>query len=150
MPGRDSGTVWGMSFRSGLAPGLGALLAGLACAGDPDAQMPRDELWKAIEAGQGPILIDVRSGSEYASGHVPGALHLPFRSVSSRVDGIRAERDEPVVVYCEHGPRAWWAARSLRSAGFQQVRYLEGHMSGWKRDGLPLESLPPERPEPGP
>ena len=53
--------------------------------------------------------------------------------------------DEPVVVYCEHGPRAGLAKAALRAAGFREVLYLEGHMSGWKRAELPQEATTPTR-----
>ena len=52
--------------------------------------------------------------------------------------------DQPVVVYCQHGPRAVIAKFALRLAGHTDVRYLEGHMSGWEKTGLPLETAPPD------
>jgi rhodanese-related sulfurtransferase len=62
--------------------------------------------------------------------------------VASRVDELPAARDQTVVVYCAHGPRAAWAGRSLRKAGFEDIVYLEGHMTEWEEAGRPLESLP--------
>ena len=35
-------------------------------------------------------------------------------------------------------------AFALRRAGFTDVRYLEGHMTGWESAGLPLETSPPD------
>jgi rhodanese-related sulfurtransferase len=97
----------------------------------------------AIETGGAPAIVDVRSGREFEKGHVPGALHIPFWAMLSRSSEIPTPPDESVVIYCEHGPRAGLAKAALRAAGFRQVLYLEGHMSGWKRAGLPQEITAP-------
>ena len=97
----------------------------------------------AIETGGAPAIVDVRSGREFEKGHVPGALHIPFWAMLSRSSEIPTPPDEPVVIYCEHGPRAGLAKAALRAAGFRKVLYLEGHMSGWKRAGLPQEITAP-------
>ncbi len=92
-----------------------------------------------IEAGTAPVVLDVRSTREYRDGHVPGAAHLPFQSTWTRREELPASLDEPIVVYCEHGPRAALARFGLESLGYRDVRMLTGHMSRWRADGLPLE-----------
>ena len=87
----------------------------------------------------GPVILDVRSSPEYAAGHIPGALHLPFWSALFRAGRIPARRDDPVVIYCAHGARAEMAAAALRVRGFRHVRLLRGHMSAWRRSGRPTE-----------
>ena len=89
-----------------------------------------------IDAGTAPTILDVRSRTEFARGHVPGALHIPFWAVAARTTQISSARADPLVVYCGHGPRAWFARAVLRQHGFQRVVYLDGHMSGWREAGL--------------
>ena len=101
--------------------------------------MTSNELLQQIKSGQPPIILDVRSAWEYEKGHVPGAIHLPFYSAYFRRNEINADHDRPVVVYCEHGPRAGIAAFALRLSGFKRVVYLQGHMSRWRARGLPLD-----------
>ena len=91
------------------------------------------ELQAAIDAGTPPAILDVRSESEFAAGHVPGAVNIPFQKVGSRIEDVPARADDRLVVYCGHGPRAWIAARALRAHGFSDVIYLKGHWSAWKR-----------------
>lgn len=118
---------------------LGAVVAGgCASAAMPDRVMP-DALLAAIDTGSAPVIVDVRTGREFEAGHVPGAIHVPFYTLLVRQDDVPGPRDRPVVVYCEHGPRAGVARLALRLAGFTDVRYLDGHMAGWKRRGLPVE-----------
>ena len=92
-----------------------------------------------MNSGNAPTIVDVRTESEYESGHVPGAIHLPFYSVWTRHDDIKGSSKDRVVVYCEHGPRAGLAKFGLWTMGFENIVYLEGHMSGWKEQKLPME-----------
>src|SRR5262245_47366677 len=91
-----------------------------------------------IASGSRVTILDVRSRDEFVSGHGPGALHIPFRSVGRSVAAIPSGPDERLVVYCGHGPRAWLAGAMLRRRGFRRVEYLAGHMTGWVRARLPV------------
>ena len=86
-----------------------------------------------------PLVIDVRSKSEFDQGHVPGARHVPFWKMASQAPTLSAFRDDPIVLYCGHGPRAYMAGAALRRRGFRNVTYLAGHMKTWKSMRLPLE-----------
>ena len=97
-----------------------------------DVLTPR-QLLAAIDAASAPRILDVRTEAEFAAGHVPGAINVPFQ----RVGTLSADRRAPLIVYCGHGPRAWIAGRLLRRRGFTAIRYLRGHMAGWRRAGLP-------------
>ena len=93
-------------------------------------------LLERIERGETMAVLDVRSPAEFAAGHVPGAVNVPFTSVLAGSDAVRAARSQTIVVYCGHGPRAWLAGEALRWRGYAGVTYLRGHMAAWRRDGL--------------
>ena len=78
------------------------------------------------------------SGREYRQGHIPGAIHIPFWQTFFRTDSLTAAGDDTVVVTCAHGPRAGVGKLALQLAGFRNVVYLDGHMSGWYKAGLPV------------
>jgi rhodanese-related sulfurtransferase len=92
-----------------------------------------------IGRGDAPVVLDVRSAGEFAAGHVPGAVHVPFTRVLVGSDNLRADMAAPIVVYCGHGPRAWLAGAVLRRRGYARLTYLRGHMAAWRRAGLPEE-----------
>jgi len=100
-----------------------------------------------IEAGRAPQILDVRTAAEFAAGHIPGAVHVPFDQVLSRAAELAFDRRRTVVIYCGHGPRAWIAGGALRGRGFRYISYLRGHMAAWRRAGLREElgaaSTPP-------
>ncbi len=110
-----------------------------ADAGEAPSHISPEELLAVIQSDHPPLIIDVRSYGEYDAGHVPGARHIPFYSLFARRSEISSAAG-PLVIYCEHGPRAGIAKLQLWAAGFHDVRYLDGHMSRWKARGLPVET----------
>lgn len=92
-------------------------------------------LSEALQGPSPPRVIDVRSALEYRSGHIPGARHLPFW----RAWAASLAPNEPLVLYCEHGPRAALAGMLLRRKVTAPLQLLQGHMQGWRRAGLPIE-----------
>jgi len=89
-----------------------------------------------IDAGQAPAIVDVRTRREFERGHVPGAVRVPFWAVKAHISEVPASPQDPVVVYCQHGPRAWMAGAALRRLGFRRIEYLRGDMHGWRKAGL--------------
>jgi hydroxyacylglutathione hydrolase len=98
-------------------------------------------LLDAIGSGTAPVILDVRSRAEFAAGHVPGAINIPFNEVGRRVPELDSIRERPMLVYCGHGPRAWVVGAVLRRRRFHHISYLRGHMAGWRRAGLPEEPV---------
>ena len=119
-------------MTSKLGPFL--VLATVGCA----PHVSPEELMARIEARDAPLILDVRSRGEFEEGHVPGAVHVPFYGAWGGIEQLR-EANEPVVVYCEHGPRAGIARAALWVSAGPGVTYLEGHMTGWRAKGLPME-----------
>ncbi|MFZ5570076.1 MAG: rhodanese-like domain-containing protein [Thermodesulfobacteriota bacterium] len=128
-------------FRKRLT---GLLLAVLTtgCATGAPGEIPGPILLERIRAGNPPVIVDVRSAAEYEAGHIPGAISIPFWAVLSRYDRVPATPDQPIVIYCEHGPRAVLAKPAFRLVGFREILYLEGDMQAWKTGNLPLEPAP--------
>jgi len=100
--------------------------------------MQAQELAGKIRNGRAPVIIDARSGFEYRSGHIPGAIHAPLMKVLFRLARLPQKKEEPLLVTCEHGPRAQIVMSLLAKAGYLKLEMLEGHMAGWRRAQLPL------------
>jgi len=82
-------------------------------------------------------LVDVRSGSEFASGHIPGAVNIPMDQIEGRLDDL--DRTLPIVLVCQTGKRARMTAGLLEPCR-QQLSVLEGGTKAWIDAGLPLMS----------
>ncbi|HTS36687.1 MAG TPA: rhodanese-like domain-containing protein [Candidatus Solibacter sp.] len=80
-------------------------------------------------------MVDVRSATEYAAGHIPGTTNIPLDEIEARVDDLR--RDIPVVLICQAGKRARMAAGLLEPCR-REMFVLEGGTEAWVQVGLPL------------
>jgi len=118
---------------------LAASLFSTSCAAGKRDMISKLELTDQIKSGSPPTIVDVRSSDEYEAGHIPGAIHIPWWAVFTRNSKIPSTHEEPLVIYCEHGPRAKLAKLAFRIVGFQEILYLEGHMSSWKEANLQIE-----------
>lgn len=97
------------------------------------------ELAEKITAGHPPVVVDVRTGFEFRSGHIPGALHAPTWKIMLRLAALPADKRTEMVVLCELGPRAVMARGLLGFLGYRNTLLLSGHMAAWRRAGLPME-----------
>ena len=91
-----------------------------------------DKFADMMEASS-PFVIDVREESEYAEGHVPGAVNIPLRTLAANLDKIPT--DQPVVIYCGSGHRAGLALASLLMLGFDNVKSFPGGWAAWSAAG---------------
>ena len=82
------------------------------------------------------LILDVRDGAEYASGHLPRARHIPLQELSKRIDEIGKYKDKPVLLTSKGGNAA---LRSLKQAGFTTVYQLKGGLAAWQQASLPVE-----------
>jgi rhodanese-related sulfurtransferase len=82
------------------------------------------------------LILDVRDGADYASGHLPRARHIPLKELSNRMDEIGKYKDKPVLLTSKGGNAA---LRSLKQAGFTTVYQLKGGLAAWQQASLPVE-----------
>jgi rhodanese-related sulfurtransferase/predicted transcriptional regulator len=100
------------------------------------SMITRDELLLRLREGD-VVVLDVRPQQEYKSGHIRGALSMPFSDVKSRLHEV--PQGSEVVAYCR-GPYCLYAdeaVRLLRDEGHLAARLEEGFPE-WKAAGLPI------------
>ena len=68
-----------------------------------------------------PLVIDVRSGGEFESGSIDGAVNLPVQGLPDTLIDTGLELDHEVIVYCRSGRRSAQAKTLLEAAGFTLV-----------------------------
>jgi NADPH-dependent 2,4-dienoyl-CoA reductase/sulfur reductase-like enzyme/rhodanese-related sulfurtransferase len=89
------------------------------------------ELKARLDAGDAPLLLDVRSPEEGAESGIdaPDVLFIPLDRLRYRIGEL--PRDRELVVFCSAGSRSYDALRTLRGAGFAKARLLEGGLAVW-------------------
>jgi rhodanese-related sulfurtransferase len=98
----------------------------------------------AIEAGRNPVLVDVRTKTDYETSplRLPGAVRLEPDVVLAGKGELSAEREQLIIAY-DTSPAETTAekvANALRARGFKTVRILKGGLGGWTNARLPVES----------
>lgn len=89
------------------------------------------ELKHLLADGADVHLIDVRSGSEFESAHIPGSYHVPLETLSEHRDELHRHLTHPVVLVCQSGNRASQAGVHLADTGMENVRVLDGGIGSW-------------------
>ena len=107
----------------------------------PWKEISPSELADRLEAGDGPVLVDVRTPPEVAAYHIPGIVWIPLDELTARYEELDPERE--TVLLCEHGVRSSMACLFLHQKGYPRLGNLTGGMSGWAgpiKQGLPREA----------
>ena len=82
----------------------------------------------------------MRETDEFATGHLPGASHVPRGYLESRIDGFVPDRAQRVVLYCASGTRSALAAKTLADdLGYERVESMTGGITLWKDRGYEVE-----------
>lgn len=85
-------------------------------------------------------LIDVREESEWAKGHLPGALYLGRGVIERDIETRFPDVDTELYLYCGGGFRSILAADNLQQMGYRKVISVDGGFRGWLEAGYPVES----------
>jgi rhodanese-related sulfurtransferase len=94
---------------------------------------------KMREAGEAHVLVDTREESEWAAGHVAGAVHLGKGIIERDIETKVPDKDTKLVLYCGGGFRSALVADNLRLMGYGQAISLDGGWRALKESGLELE-----------
>ncbi len=91
-----------------------------------------------VKAAKGRLqVVDVRAPSEWAEGHVPGAVHIFLPELREKARTLTKRK--PTAVYCDSGYRASLAASILKQEGFENVSNVPGSWQAWKNAKFPIE-----------
>lgn len=126
-------------------------------AADVPPSLPGTKLVSADDVskleGAGAVVVDSRVASEYADGHIKGAISIPYREKSEKsvtfdagVDEFNVAKLPPdkaaaIVFYC-NGPDCWKsfkASTAAIKAGYTNIYWYRDGFPNWKAKGLPIE-----------
>ena len=96
------------------------------------------ETKKRLDAGEKIVLVDTREDSEWARGHIPGAIHLSRGVIERDIEKTIPDKETTVVLYCGGGFRSALAADNLQKMGYRNVISMDGGWRGWTEAGFPI------------
>jgi rhodanese-related sulfurtransferase len=98
------------------------------------------EGYKKMRAANEPhILVDTREESEWAAGHVAGAVHMSKGTIERDIETKVPDKSARLVLYCGGGFRSALVADNLQKMGYTDAISLDGGWRALKESGLPLE-----------
>jgi phage shock protein E len=128
-------STFGRAFICALALTLG----GVATAEETPRISAADLIKRIDQKDPALIVLDVRTPEEYAAGHVPGAVNVPYTHLPARISELPRASDKDIVVYCATGVRAERAASRFKENGYRRMLHLDGDMKQWEAQSRPIE-----------
>ena len=84
------------------------------------------------------VILDVRTVSEFDSGHVEGAINIPVEELSKRLSELNS--NDELLVYCRTGNRSTTAVGILKENGYNRIYHMNGGITAWRSAGFPIIS----------
>lgn len=88
---------------------------------------------------QGATVVDVREKDSFAGGHIVDAINLAAGDLVAGAES-RLKKKRPVILVCDSGAQSVRLVGGLRKAGFESTWALDGGLTAWRRDNLPVVS----------
>ena len=87
------------------------------------------------------VLLDVRTQSEYDSGHIKNAINISHEQILESPELLTEYKDSQMVVFCRSGVRAGKIIQLLESLGFDDIIDIDGDMLAWSEAGYSVEII---------
>jgi rhodanese-related sulfurtransferase len=84
------------------------------------------------------VILDLRSDSAFAEGHILGAEHVLKDHWERKIKNYQKQTEKTFIVVCSAGHDSLKRANELQQTGFTRVVILKGGIDAWKMSGLPL------------
>ena len=83
-------------------------------------------------------VLDLRPEEAFKAGHLPGAKHAPVNEIAARIEKLKLDRKNPLILVCETGVSSRKAIAEVQKLGFAEVGTLDGGVQAWQAAALPL------------
>ena len=84
------------------------------------------------------IVLDVRTPSEFANGHIAGATNLDFHAPDFQARLEKLDKHQTYLVHCAVGGRSARAGALMSTLDFDSVYDLKGGLGAWEKAGKPV------------
>lgn len=101
-----------------------------------------NEAYDLLNADPTIYLLDVRTQSEYESGHIGGAYLIPYTEVTGRAGELPSDKATFILVYCRSGVRSVFASGAISDLGYRNVSNMLGGFNAWLSKGYPYITGP--------
>lgn len=89
-------------------------------------QITAEKAKEIMDSGKEYVLLDVREQDEFESGHIEGAILIPYTEIEEKAKLLIPEKESLILVYCRSGRRSKIASLSLAGLGYKNVKEFGG------------------------
>ena len=83
------------------------------------------------------VVIDVRTPSEFARGHIIGSINIDFKDASFPTWLKALDPSQDYLIHCRSGGRSTSSLAVFKEAGFSHIIHMDGGMNGWNKAKFP-------------
>lgn len=84
-------------------------------------------------------VIDIRAKGDFKKGHILGSVNIPTSKIKEGAKGLPTDKSEPLILVCQSGMTTATVAQQLHKLGYNNLHRLQGGITSWTGDNLPLE-----------
>jgi rhodanese-related sulfurtransferase len=127
-----------------IAFSLAILISAALAAAEPPATKPSIHKiapaeFEKLAGDKQNVILDVRTATEYAEGHIAGATNVDYRSKDFAEKIANLDKGKTYLVYCAVGGRSTSACEKMNKLDFPHLYNLDGGITRWQREGKPVE-----------
>lgn len=104
----------------------------------PDRILDTEAVARLQEGQPDTTILDVRTPAEFESAHIPGSYNVPLDLLPEHATELASTIGGPLVLVCQSGVRARQAEQALLGAELPRLHILDGGLTAWERQGLPV------------
>lgn len=84
------------------------------------------------DAGDRPLLLDVREPWEYQICHLDNAMLVPMNQVPTALKKL--DKNQETIIICHHGVRSQRVGAFMKNNGFNDIVNVAGGINAWAKD----------------
>lgn len=85
------------------------------------------------------VIVDVSDPADYKKAHIPEAVNITAKSLANDLKQVEKHKNKNVILVCRMGNKSQSVAKQLIKNGFEKVYVLNGGMSAWEKENLPVK-----------
>ena len=84
-------------------------------------------------------VIDIRAKPDFNKGHILGSVNIPTSKIEEGAKGLPKDKTSPMLLVCHSGATTAGVAQKLKQMGYENLYRLQGGITAWSGESLPLE-----------
>ena len=90
-----------------------------------------EELKNRLDAGEKPILLDVREAWEFSICKIEDSINISMSDSEKSIKELN--KNDEIIAICHHGMRSFQVCNYLEENGFDRVSNLDGGIDAWAK-----------------